>query len=397
MNCQSNMMLRLLSTLLIVVFGLNERVVAAPFRRFSNPSLNSAFLHAIRGGGSLDSGSSDLPTNKTPSKAVEELNSDEEDGEVEDEEELGAETVDLDSTVDGPTELVNESATSSAEDAAVDVAEELLVDDPTIDEDSSANVDRMEYADAYDDEEEEQNVVDYGASAPSSEEVVTDAATTDGGEVEEFSDTLPTIALASEITEEMKTIMLKELKYRASDLKVIRPEIASIIVAKMVERPAEGLPAHWYKERAATTAAASSSGKEGRTARKILISAVATTLAIGLGSKVDFSSTIGGGLSMLKPSPSAPKPSMQENPYQAYHADIEEIKKESQSVYAAIEEAKKEPETTPVSTTPEPVVDPMHDHSVRPGEKYPAEPIDETWLDKGITAVERRLKSLFGL
>mmetsp|Transcript_8331 Transcript_8331/g.10925 ORF Transcript_8331/g.10925 Transcript_8331/m.10925 type:complete len:344 (-) Transcript_8331:297-1328(-) len=272
--------------------------------------------------------------------------------------------------------------------------EELLVDDITIDEDSSANVDRMEYADAYDYEEEESTPFNYSptvavepdTSASTAPAVDSESAAKTKKETaqeeEAFVDTLPTIQLASDISEKMKTIMLKELKYRTSDLKVIRPEIASIIVAKKVQRPTEGLPAHWYKKESSKPIS-----KFRRAAKKIILSVLACAIAIAAGSKVDVDFSFVDGLlpsAPAKTTASLPPPAPAQDLYQEALSIPEEVD--------SINEGKEE-EDQPQQDV---FIPREHDHSVRPGESYPTEPIDETWLDKGITAVERGLKSVFG-
>ena len=285
-------------------------------------------------------------------------------------------------------------------------SEEFLVDDPTIDEDSSANVDRMEYADAYDDEEEndfvdldnsssstatlESDLTPEESSSKTEHEMVSKPSEPPGGsevehaaedETEEvFEDALPTIQLQSQITQEMKQVMIKQLNYRSSDLKVIRPEIASIIVAKKLERPMEGIPQHWYKDESkSTTSALTDHLKKA--------ALVALTCGIAFlarsNAQIAFSAVASVFQSSTRSSKTPSTPRLEnDDPYANFLSTV---------ATASVPETE-EKETGGPHETVKPI---EHEHSVRPGEKYPEEPLDETWLDKGITAVERQIKKLF--
>ncbi|KAG7352674.1 hypothetical protein IV203_008722 [Nitzschia inconspicua] len=51
-----------------------------------------------------------------------------------------------------------------------------------------------------------------------------------------------------EVTDEMKQVLRNELKYTACDVKLMRPEIASMVVYNKLMRPIEGMPRNWYVE-----------------------------------------------------------------------------------------------------------------------------------------------------
>ena len=169
------------------------------------------------------------------------------------------------------------------------------------DEDSSAFVDRMELADAYDEglmEEEEgtlqaegtpslataaQDVSPRGgtdddnngaeeeetskknveqsaeeeATRENANEVVKSTETKPNQEmetleeisVEEVSKGAETVAgeiPKKEITEAMKQVMIKELHWRENEVQAMRPDIAVVVVSKKLQRPREGMPTPWY-------------------------------------------------------------------------------------------------------------------------------------------------------
>ncbi|KAL7570376.1 hypothetical protein ACA910_017214 [Epithemia clementina (nom. ined.)] len=264
------------------------------------------------------------------------------------------------------------------------VEEQLLVDDPTIDEDSSANVDRMEYADAYDEEEEDSSSSSYGGSPEytyTSSVPDESSQSITGMDSENHDDKAPTIQLSHTITEDMKKVMIKNLKYKTSDLEVIRPEIASIIVAKDIDRPMEGLPLNWYKDGLEPK-------QSKRIIRKILVACAVAALAIAAGSKV-----VDVDLSILTDRFSLPRRKSVPLPLVTPSVLVDQLQQSDSTVgdevditdhltnEASEEKAEEEEEAT---------------HSVRPGEA-PSRDLDELWLDKVITAIISGLQKLLRL
>ena len=294
-------------------------------------------------------------------------------------------------------EVVEDDASepiARTDDAVVE--EQLLVDDPTIDDDSSANVDRMEYADAYDEEEEERSSVDYStpkytyrslaadttapAPVPTSQSSSTKLERAGEQIDENTDDDNPKIKLSSMVTDEMKKVMTRDLKYTSRDLELIRPEIASIVVAKNVRRPSEGLPPNWYKEESVVSRSVS---KANIISRRVVGSLIVGAVAIAGGSKIsemDFSALANTRLSISwgKSKQVDPSPRRQEYPFQSSSSGIDGAGSE-----LAVQQEELEGE--------------VPDHSVRPGQAPAIEPVDELWLDKVITAVLSALKKLFSL
>lgn len=258
------------------------------------------------------------------------------------------------------------------------VEEQLLVDDPTIDEDSSSNVDRMEYADAYDEEDDESSSVGYGAPEYTYRSVASDEPAVDRIEIENENldnqhKDLPTIQLSSIITEDMKKVMMKDLNYKSSDLEVIRPEIASLIVAKDVRRPVEGLPSNWYKE-----GMVPKSGSIRVARKRIFVACAVVAVAMTTGSMlgaVDFSVVTESLAFFLRKSIPTSRniPDQQDGPGE----NVSDVDQEDDATKERFDHEE------------------QPDSSVRPGQDLSPEPVDELWLDKVITAVISGLEKLF--
>jgi hypothetical protein len=178
------------------------------------------------------------------------------------------------------------------------------------------------------------------------------------------------IALATEISRDMKKTLLK-LKYRRAEIKAMRPEIATVVVAKELKRPMEGIPLNWIKEGV---------NPKSLSGRSMLWSALVTALVVVAGRTAvqyqdEFTWTPGSGPSITAsvyqppPIPSVPKAAV---------VPPEEVPA---------------PVAEEASMVPQPSSSPiLHEHSLRPGERPPSEPIDETTLDKILTGVEKVLR-----
>jgi len=257
----------------------------------------------------------------------------------------------------------------------------------------------------------------------------TEEPSNDNNNDDEFADALPTLVLSSVITDNMKQVLTQQLGYRRADLKGLRPDIASVLVAKQVARPMEGVPAHWYDDDhfdATTTTTTTTTSVRPWKRKRFLVSLVACVLGLAAGSRrMDLEDV------MMMPSflswffaasPQPRQPSSQsssssssstasavsaaataaatpeDDPYQdLFSAAVTDSSTPTTTTTTATTTDTTTTTTTPsASQSQQEQPPPQHEHSVRPGENYPTEPMDETWLDKAITAVERRLKRLLG-
>lgn len=270
----------------------------------------------------------------------------------------------------------------SKESAATEVEN---LDDPTLDDEhSSANIDRMDYADAYDEDVEGDGGTTEGTAIqqeivskePESSVAVTDTAKNPVDEIVASSEPdgeSGKIRLVSTITPAMKEILMKKLKYRSHEVKVMRPEIAAVVVAKELQRPQEGLPAHWV-----TTEKASA----GSRVKSIVLSFLTVVVAVVGGTALS-----GGGSDFVWIPGSSESKSAPETLYKPPPIPDPDV----------VPEPEPNPETkTDSEADPKPLLTPTeHEHSLRPGERPPDEPIDETGLDKMLTQIEKTLGKVF--
>lgn len=281
------------------------------------------------------------------------------------------------------------SEESPASEKTNEGASEILDED----EHSSANVDRMDYADAYDEDVEGGEEEDSGEKSTESD----DNATTSQGEstvestslanvtgIESSGETPQKIPLVSEITPAMKDILIKKLKYRPKEVKHMRPEIAAVVVAKELQRPQEGLPPQWYVAGAPKRSSLGS-------AKSILLSLLAVAVAVVGGTALSGGTDFVWDATGRSNSGSAvPAPPPATTPYEAPPVPEPSIPAEPEP------EPKPEELLAAASSSAATAETVEHEHSLRPGERPPTEPIDETVLDRFLTKMEKGLGRLFG-
>ena len=238
---------------------------------------------------------------------------------------------------------------------------------------SSAFVDRMELADAYDEGETTAGGAEEDAAAAAATAAVT---ATVGGSDEDRSPEAPPAKdeppQITEITDEMKAILRKELRYKARDVKVMRPDIAAMVVANRLRRPTEGMPRNWYVEGA-------------KPSNALQDNVVKVSLALVAAGAVALIGLKGEDLGIE---------------FDAFGDALKKITSKSIG-------KKKKTADTPAVVTP-PVVQEVeateveeeedHPQSVMPfTDKPPAyeKDLDKTWLDKVITSIENAVKAFF--
>lgn len=293
-------------------------------------------------------------------------------------------------------------------------------DDPTIDEgDSSAFVDRMELADAYDegettaggfelenDRDEERTSVSEATAAPvttttsspepAPEEEETPLATeeaTTSSLLEESDVASDDKLVPTEITKDMVQA-LKELRYRREEISTMRPDIAALVVEKRLSRPMEGVPDFWC---AGLPTKGSSDVK--KIVARVVLTAVTGALAIQAGRSVDLD--LSGLLSSL-PLPTKKKKKTLTSEAEDYYDALVETALEG-GTDDSVPVPSPPATATPASIKSDEIrhvnehvnaMNEVHPHSIKPHEP-PNDQLDVTWLDKGITNLERGLKRLF--
>ena len=281
---------------------------------------------------------------------------------------------------------------------------DVVVDDPSIDDDSSAFVDRMELADAYDEGETTPGETEADTTSKSSISVPVAEADDDNEEVIVLEETKDAAKKSSPvrlntqqappIDKEMMKLLVKQLNYRRREVNAMKHDIVAMVAAKRLHRPLEGIPSHWFRNDDAS--------KPFKAARNVitrfLIPISAGTLFLWASmAQRDSGIEFTGTEHFSQPSiPSVAEPDAKVPAYDAAEST-------ATTGATAFETQEEEDETaaSPLATPKESVkhvnehvgslYDP-HPHSVKPGQP-PQDELDVTWLDKGITAVENRIKS----
>jgi hypothetical protein len=263
------------------------------------------------------------------------------------------------------------------------------------DDDSSAFVDRMELADAYDEGEtttagDDHSVLlatggDSGSDQVEEEEAPAETTPEEAAETSEVA--AGDEDATTEITEEQKTTLMKELNYKRGDIKVMRPEIATLVLANGLRRPIEGMPANWYVEGASPKLSVRAN------AVKVALTLVAlgAVAAIGVKGDLDFSQFTDQVSGMMGKIPAA---------LAAIPAALSSKPPAKETALAVVP-------TPPVADeVPEPEEDKSENddgkpHSIKPSVdhshlKQVVDP-DKSWLDQGITKFENFFKAIFNI
>lgn len=297
--------------------------------------------------------------------------------ETEEEEEESA--ADIENEVTSPeemaskVEMVIEEQEGRTTEAAISFGEEEVIDDPNIDEDSSANVDRLEYADAYDEGD---------TTEPENHAT---GALNDSNDGEEPLPTENVTGITS-ITDDMKKQLIRELKYRRIEAENMRFDVALVVLQKRLRRPVEGIPANWYVDGVAPKPSAISA-IVSRIVVPLLAGSIILSAAVQSGVDIDVGLWLTKARKVFSSSSATKKTVAQKPPI------LDDLPPETTMETDSSEEVEEDKETVPYNEHITPIGQ-YHPHSVKPGQQ-PDDELDVTWLDKGITKVERAIKRLF--
>lgn len=191
------------------------------------------------------------------------------------------------------------------------------------------------------------------------------------------------------IDEELKKVLITELRYTEEDVANMRPEIAQEVVDNKLAKPTEGMPKNWYSNpELANKEESLLAKKKGLIASVAIIGAVALSVGV-LKENDSIGDTVEEIVDALK---SIPK---------AIVAFVVAAKK---NVTGGIPK-KKEAAPVPAATITEPEEEKIEDapepkdvsvHSIKPGtaaSEVPDPDVDTTWLDKTLTRIGGVFKS----
>jgi hypothetical protein len=323
--------------------------------------------------------------------------------EIFDDEEEEDFVVDVQEEVFDDEQAEDQDEDQAEEETFHDALEELPADEPApltqvleermptnTDDESSAFVDRMDLADAYDEGETTTGGGESAALAAVSAAKVSGGGGDDDDDPKEEKTAEKATVTEAVITDEMAAILRKDLKYTAQDVKLMRPDIAAIVLAKSLRRPFEGMPPNFYID-----GKAPSNGLRRAIVRATLtIAAVGAVAILGLNGDLDFAKGAAKPFALLAAVPSKPQ------------SAVSKPKKETTAVKAPKETVTSIPIVSS-STDESPSVDgdgedekdteDDHPHSVKPYASHaPAfeEDLDKTWLDKVISKIENAIKAI---
>jgi hypothetical protein len=222
--------------------------------------------------------------------------------------------------------------------------EDNVQDDPTlVEDDSSANIDPLDLADAYDEDVEAEPPV---APPTPSKPTTIDAAT--------------------------RRKLIKDLKYNRREVKFMKPEIAFLVAEKQLPRPVEGIPPHWLVAQP----------KSG-IVRKVLALTLTAVAIVVATQKLDVQEFDLSEIWRRPKAVSSSSSSSRSDPF-----DLFEVTEEMEGASSTEEEIK------PVNEHVNSVGD-VHPHSIKPGQHSVQDDLDTTWLDKLITSIERKVQAFF--
>lgn len=358
--------------------------------------------------GGADTASEDFETEQShhAEEEVEDV-SNEDEGSVEEEEDVGP-------VVEVATEASEEPETSGTEPGSsetTDVFQDASVgteDITLVEDDSAAHVDRMEYAD--DEGSEETTTLDETADPETEDPEPTPAAAVEVAISPLTDETAPSVGKNDSVVTDETKAALSKLQYRQREIQGLRPEIAEHLVENQLTRPPEGIPDGWYREEASPRQRQrqrqqrSSSAIERQMPRltrariQRMVPVAAGVLVIGVGVQTGSLALVAAKVGALLASggPSSPTATTQswETVPPSHHteAESEEGTMEDHKDKMATAATDAPPSAVPTNAYTHSTGD-IHPHSIRPGSRTANDTLDITWLDKAITAVERRIKA----
>ncbi|GAX10523.1 hypothetical protein FisN_21Lh230 [Fistulifera solaris] len=242
-------------------------------------------------------------------------------------------------------EVIEQSAaeTKVTEDSNVS-SKDSVQDDPTlVEDDSSANVDPLDLADAYDE--------DFEAEPPVAP---------------------PTPSKSTTVDAVTRRKLIKDLKYKRDEVKFMKPEIAFLVAEKQLPRPVEGIPPHWLVAQP----------KSG-IVRKVLALTLTAVAIVVATQKLDVPEFDLSEIWRRPRGVSSSSSSSISDPF-----DLFELTEKMEGDSSTDEEIK------PVNEHVNAVGD-VHPHSIKPGQHSVQDDLDATWLDKLITSIERKVQAFF--
>jgi hypothetical protein len=258
--------------------------------------------------------------------------------------------------------------TSSSSSSSLAVSDEPLHHED--DGSSTDHFDRMELADAYDDDVAA--VLTADTSTPTTTESA--AAVAVG----------PASSIPAVIDQATERILQQDLKYSSREIRSMKPAVAAVVAAKRLHRPVEGMPRNWYTDNSPLRPAGSrckrSDVKWGKIVPRIVIPVAVGAFAILAQQREPMvellSDVFWAGEKRRRPAPATPSTPLTNIDLESVYADsLLQIEQDG-------------PPTPRESEERRHTVKPQHHHIQTDDDE-----LDVSWLDKLLTAMERKIKA----
>mmetsp|Transcript_984 Transcript_984/g.2165 ORF Transcript_984/g.2165 Transcript_984/m.2165 type:complete len:464 (+) Transcript_984:2-1393(+) len=234
-----------------------------------------------------------------------------------------------------------------------------------------------------------------GGDAPESEDAVV-------AEAPEEIGTAVAAAAVTTIDAGTKRALVADLRYTEDDVANMRPEIAGEVVHHKLARPTEGMPKNWYKNAEDVPKPSLLSGANTKT---VVVSVAAVGVAaLSIGALTD-NDGVGDAIEDLVDALKGIPQSLAAMVVAAKTASVSKGPT-PQAAAAPVaskttQESSEEEDGEDVESSSEAVEDMDNGiHSIKPGtspSEVPDPEVDDTWLDKMLTWVEKGFKSFFNM
>ena len=302
--------------------------------------------------------------------------------------EIEAEVQELvDEVVEEAAEAMEEEVAELVEEVVEDEIEEAVeeIEDEEGDEEIEVEED-VEVEVVFTDGElaDDEGIYTDGQNEPAAESIAATEVPAGGAEddVEEVADASIEVATtAAVIDDDLKEILITDLRYTEDDIANMRPEIAKEVVLNKLVRPIEGMPKNWYVDPEAVVKNPSILSQLKKKKRLLVSVAAVGVAALSVGALKE-NDAIEDMVDSIKDSLSSIVDALKST-----------AKRESPSADVQVEPEEEAEEEEPIASNTDSEI-----HSIKPGttqDEVPDPNADHTWLDKVLTRIGGAFKALW--
>jgi hypothetical protein len=305
---------------------------------------------------------------------------------------------DRDDNEDDEEQQVVQNNDDNDDDADVVVEDDVTVDTPENDDDSSTMA-MEKLVDDDDDAGGDDDDDDNNEEQEDSKMMASTSTTTNDNDND------------ITIDEELKNVLINELRYTKKDIDQMRPDIAKMVVHHKLGRPTEGMPKNWYIDGSNGEMISSTSLQSKKKTIVISVAAVGVVAAVSvlarqgdidiLESSTEFiedcwdslqsiPKAIGAAIVSITTATKGSSGSSTSTTAKITNVEVDTENEEE-------DEATSSDSSTTVAADVA-VDDTTKAHSIKPGTKVvPKYDVDNTWLDKLLTNIENSFKGFFNM